>query len=141
MVEGCATGANIVVNVRENARCTSPPLPVPQDGITAFEALESGVLPPLRELLAWLEAAAAGSAARRDRPEMQAKIATEVERGTVGALVSVDSSPESKKLECEAGQDRASEAVLQVMKCWIVLELPWRVQWGFWSSTRAVGRQ
>lgn len=87
-----------------------------QDGITAFEALESGVLHPLRELLVWLEGAAAGAATRPPRLTAGAKVAAELERDAVGALALVPSP--SVGLEAkgkEAGDEAAgSVAVVEV---------------------------
>lgn len=77
-----------------------------KDGITAFEALESGVLHPLRELLVWLEGAAAGAGARLPRLAAGAKVAVELERDAVGALAlappSSSRSSSSGGLEAEA---------------------------------------
>lgn len=103
-----------------------------QDGITAFEALESGVLPPLRELLAWLETAATCAAASRSsgRPRLvaEAKVATTLERDAVGALAIVSSRASGTDAKNEDGivgsvdeeglegrRRVSSEAVLQVM--------------------------
>ena len=66
-----------------------------QDGITAFEALESGVLHPLRELLAWLEGASAGATARPPTLTAGTRVAAELERDAVDALALVTTSPSS----------------------------------------------
>lgn len=91
-----------------------------QDGITAFEALESGILAPLRELLAWLEMAAANAAACRSRPRRlvtaETKVAIDLEREAVDALAIVPvSDKESNANVSQAGlRTASSEAVLQV---------------------------
>lgn len=98
-----------------------PPNSLLQDGITAFEALESGVLHPLRELLLWLEGTAAGAGpTRRPLLTASAKVAAELERDAVGALALVPTSASEAKngrgTEAEAGMDKAagSVAVLEV---------------------------
>lgn len=91
-----------------------------QDGITAFEALESGVLPPLRELLAWLEAVAAIIAARRSRllrpMPLEVKIAAEFEIAAVGAfaLAAPKDGGDVDGVPTKRGSTPSSEAVLQV---------------------------
>lgn len=90
---------------------------VSQDGITAFEALESGALPPLRELLMWLESATVRAAAHRSRSRRPTsrgvKVATELEVATVDALAAVSSG--GVKGAAAGDGSPSSEAVLQVM--------------------------
>lgn len=80
-----------------------------QDGVTAFEALESGVLHPLRDLLVWVEGAAAGAAAHSPRLAAGAKVAAELERDAVGALALVPSSS-SAGVEAKGGEGSREEA-------------------------------
>ena len=93
-----------------------------QDGITAFEALESGVLRSLRELLAWLEGAAVVTTAAQPVP-LGAPTATaaggaggaaavELERDTVKALALV---PAGGATAAGGGEGKGgSQAVLEV---------------------------
>lgn len=97
--------------------CNTPFLGVPratltgeQDGITAFEALESGVLHPLRELLAWLEGA---GAARAPRLTAGAKVAAELERDAVGALALVPSSLSSPSSSSESNGNGGEEKKME----------------------------
>lgn len=78
-----------------------------QDGITAFEALESGVLHPLRELLTWLEGAGAATAgaARAPRLTVVAKVAAELERDAAGALALVPPSSSSSGSNGNGGEE------------------------------------
>ena len=92
-----------------------------QDGITAFEALESGVLHPLRDLLAWLEESLVGETAVTDAHVScltpAVKVAEQLEREAVSALALV---PTPGPLSAPAGEGSGethrvrSEAVLEV---------------------------
>lgn len=97
-----------------------------QDGITAFEALESGVLHSLRELLGWLEGAAATTAARplllpgaataTAAEGASCAAAVELERDTVNALALVPAAVMAGGggVPGGGGQKGGSQAVLEV---------------------------
>ena len=87
-----------------------------QDGITAFEALESGVLHPLRELLVWLEGAAAGAATRPPCLAAGAKVATELERDAVGALALVPPPSSASEAKGKGAREEAAAASVAVVE-------------------------